>query len=139
MDDLSEKIGQLLSSPEGMAQIKAVASMLGVGGDGASDPQPPAQSSGDNGEMLSALLSSLGSSGAPQEKQASTQQPFDQNLLLKITPILQKLNNSQSDPRVRFLESLRPFLGEEHHQSLDMAVTFLKLSGLSEVFSLFGR
>lgn len=112
-EDLSAKIGKLLSDPESMKEIEELASLLGEKEPGIhKKPETP-----DIGSLLGAdQLSSL----------------------MKLAPVLGTL--SKEDDTTRLLQAIRPFLGEDRRRKLDEAQKMLKMMKLLPLlkdFSLF--
>ncbi len=102
MDDLSEKLNQLLSSPEGMAKIKSTMDALSghlESSPPAPSPPPPAAS---NGPDLSALT--------------------------KLLPLLSGMGKENEDTRL--LQALRPYLHGERAQRLEETMRLLQLARL---------
>lgn len=104
MDDLNEKLTQLLTSPEGMAKIQSVMSALGGGEKPpAAEPSPPPAPSG--GSELPDLAA-----------------------LTKLLPLLSGMGQDNEDTRL--LQALRPYLRGEREQRLDETVRLLKMMRL---------
>ena len=101
MDDLSEKLGAILSDPSAMKEIAQLASSLGVDAPGVhKEPEPPKkQESSDALSMMSGLMPLMGSL-------------------------------RQEDDTTRLLDAIRPFLGEERREKLDKAKKLLKMMKL---------
>lgn len=101
MDDISEKLSGILSDPEAMRDIAALASQLGVDASGvhkeADHPDP-----------------------APPDDTAAQ--------LMKLMPMLGSLK--QEDDTTRLLDAMRPFLSEERRQKLDRAKRLIKVMKL---------
>lgn len=103
MEDLTGKIGQILSDPQAMEQIMSLKNLI------------------------------LPDSKEPQEepllpKPSSQLSAFsDDNMqtIMKIIPLLS--NIKQDDDTTRLLQALRPFLGEERQHKLDEASKILQL------------
>lgn len=112
MDDLSEKLSGILSDPEAMRDIAALASQLGVDASGVHskpEPQPELEPLGDTAALIGSLAPMLGS--------------------LK-----------QEDEVTRLLEAMRPFLSEERQLKLDRAkrlIRVMKLMPLIKDLPLF--
>ena len=115
MEDLSQKINQLLSSKEGMAQIQSMASALGLGG-------PP--SSGNAMPDLTHAVEQLSQMGngpsAPAELPA-----IDMNVILNIQRAMEAF--SSGNKNVELLRSLRPHLSPQRQQKVDDAVRIMEL------------
>ncbi len=102
MDDLSEKLNQLLSSPEGMAKIKST--MEALSGHLEAPPPPPSSPppSAPDGPDLSALT--------------------------KLLPLLSGMGKENEDTRL--LQALRPYLHGERAQRLEETMRLLQLARL---------
>ena len=103
MDDLSEKLNQLLSSPEGMAKIKSTMEALSGHLDAASPapPSPPPPTVPDGPEL---------------------------NALTKLLPLLSGMGKENEDTRL--LQALRPYLHGERAQRLEETMRLLQLARL---------
>ncbi|MBR3778612.1 MAG: hypothetical protein IKL13_02670 [Clostridia bacterium] len=108
MEDLSEKLTQLLSSPEGMSKIQSAMAALGgmMGGDepapaAAPDPPPPS---------------------APQMG------GIDTAAITRILPLLGQMNQENEDTRL--LAALRPYLHGQRAQRLEESLRLLRLMKL---------
>lgn len=99
MDDISDKLSQLLNDPGGMEKIRRMAqSVLGQ------DDAPPASSQEPD---LSSLMGGLDIS--------------------RLLPVISQLSCAGEDKRVALLNALRPHLSEERQARLDNAVKIMKL------------
>lgn len=131
-DDLSEKLNGILSDPEAMQEIAALASQLGV--TQANDSQ---NNSGSGGTAdLQGLMGALNTSGSAQ---TAPQKPDNTAAgLSSILPMLGALK--QEDETTRLLDAMRPFLSEERRYKLDKAkrlIKVLKLMPLIKELPLF--
>ena len=123
-DDLSAKLSGILSDPEAMKEIAALASQLGadapgVHTDGGASPSP---ASGDSLD-LQGLLRSLNADGAAQKPADNTAAQ-----LMSLAPALSSLK--QEDDTTRLLDAMRPFLSEERQRKLDKAKRLIKVMQL---------
>ena len=123
-DDLSAKLSGILSDPEAMKEIAALASQLGadapgVHTDGGASPSP---TSGDSLD-LQGLLRSLNADGAAQKPADNTAAQ-----LMSLAPALSSLK--QEDDTTRLLDAMRPFLSEERQRKLDKAKRLIKVMQL---------
>ncbi len=100
MNDLSDKISELLSDPSGMEKIRQMASSLL----GDAPPEAPPAS-------LPSALPAL-------------PEGLD---LTKIIPLVSRLSSQKDNKRTALLLSLRPHLSDERRERLDKAVQLLKL------------
>ncbi len=125
MDDISEKIKELLNDEESMQQIKELAEMLGgasssddeSGSSECFDPKPPPSSGGTNGmpdigKMLAGL--SGNTSGMP-----------DMGMIMQLSEILR--STSENDRSRAFLLALRPLLSAEKQKKIDKAVRLMRI------------
>ncbi len=168
MDDLSSKINQILSDPESVNQLRAVAASLGLGG-GEAPPSPAAQapqqppastpppaaptpppSSGAAApppgtpdlSALSSLIASLGG-GARQNTAAPPPPMIDPATLGVLASALGKMNAPNEN--VNLLQALRPHFSEGRRSRIDDAIRIIQLISLLPVIretgifgSLFG-
>jgi len=100
MEDLSAKLSGILSDPEAMKELTALASELGVSAPGVhKEPEPKPTFDPSAVSMMSGLMPLLGT--------------------LK-----------QEDDTTRLLEAIRPFLSEERREKLDKAKRLLRMMKL---------
>ena len=114
MDDLTDQLNELLSSPQAMEQIQSLASMLMGNGEGESEE-------------------------SAEEKQAPKKPESSQldGLLLKAAPLLSKLS-AKDDPDTLLLTALRPYLREERQKRLDTAQRLLKIGRMLPILKESG-
>lgn len=121
MDDFEEKLNSILSSPEAMGQIMALANSISgqPGAEGAPEEEPPptakpapAASGGDN--PLSFL------------------QNLDPSMIQKIMALYGEYNRS-NDEKTALLQAMKPFLREERRAKLDKAVQIARVSRVIRV------
>lgn len=110
MSDFDEKLNKVLSDPEAMAQIAALAQSI-QGGAPSETAEPPKAGAPD--------LSALG---------------LDPKLLSQLTPLLRQLDRPESQETSAFLYALRPFLREERRSKVDRAVQLAKLIHLAKSY-----
>ncbi len=115
MDDLSDKIARLLSSPEGMEKIRTVMSSLG-----------------DAPAAIPAAASVPAAPAAPAPPAppapAGGMGALDPALIGRVMPLLGALNSENDDTRL--LQALRPYLHGEREQRLDETMRLLRLTRL---------
>lgn len=111
MDDITGKIGQLLSDPQAMEQIMSLKSLLSPDTEQeapSTKPQPPPQK--------------------PQNKQLSLPQAFSDDTMKTIMKVMPLLNDiRKEDDTTRLLNALRPFLSSERRAKLDEATKILQI------------
>lgn len=122
MSEFEDKLNAILSSPEAMEQITAIANSLNQSG-GEDAPGEPEQredrehpSSGDAGETTSPL-SGLG----------SLLGGFDPGMLTKLLPLMQEYQSGNEEKQA-LLNALKPFLRRESQEKVDKAIRITRLS-----------
>lgn len=114
MDDLSEKISEILGSEEGMKQVSEMAQMLGLDisqlnsapGEGKKDEIPP-------------------------KKEKSDQAAFDGiniETLLKVQKLMNQMNGNNND--VALLDALKPYVNPKRYQKIEDAKKIMSLMQL---------
>lgn len=102
MDDLNAKLSGILSDPEAMKEIAALASSLGIDAPGVhKQPEPPSAPPPDAGAL---------------------------NLVSSLMPMLGTLR--ADDDTTRLLDAIRPFLSEERQKKLDQAKKLIRMMRL---------
>ena len=106
MDDISQKIGQLLSDPSMMEQIRSLRAMLGSSQQ--ESPAPPPQPSVQ-----------------PQQNTLGALSPDMLGMMMKLAPLLSSMN--EENDSTRLLSALRPFLSEKRRGRIDGSIRLLGL------------
>lgn len=102
MDDLNAKLSSILSDPEAMKEIAALASSLGIDAPGVHKaPEPPPAAPPDQGAL---------------------------NMVTSLMPMLGTLR--ADDDTTRLLDAIRPFLSEERQKKLDQAKKLIRMMRL---------
>ena len=114
MSDFEEKLNAILSSPETMEQISAIASSLSGGGkqpeDGDAPPDTAQEQSGPDPAGLGSLLGGL-----------------DSGMLERILPLVREYQ-AGNDEKQALLNALKPFLRQESQEKVDKAIRITRLS-----------
>ena len=112
MEDMDSRLNALLSDPEAMGRIMALAQQLS-GVSAASSPPP-----------------------SPEPPPSSQQEDdgFDPMLLLKFLPLLQELRQDNSSQSMQFLSAMRPFLKPERQPKVERAVKLAHLICVGKKF-----
>jgi len=112
MEDMDSKLNALLSDPEAMGRIMALAQQLS--GESAASSPPP----------------------SPEPPPPSQQEDdgFDPMLLLKFLPLLQELRQDNSSQSMQFLSAMRPFLKPERQPKVERAVKLAHLICVGKKF-----
>ena len=106
MDDLNEKLTQLLTSPEGMAKIQSVMAAFGGEAPQAKAAPPPPSGAQPDLSAITKLLPLLSGMGQDNE---------DTRLLQALRPYLRGQREQRLDETVRLLKMMRllPLLQEQ--------------------------
>jgi hypothetical protein len=110
MDNIQDKIAEIMADPEALKEVQNLGKMLGIGGGNNSAPSVPDISPAVSDEALSSIA--------------------------KIAPLLSQIN--REDDTTRLLSALRPFLSEEKCRKLDSAKKMLGLMRLLPVLKSEG-
>ena len=101
MDNISDKISEILADPKKLEQIKGLAGMMGL----SDSHEPPKPESGT--EVNTGI------------------DPSMMSTMMKIAPLLQSAQSD--DDSARLLRSLKPFLRDERKGKIDGAIRMLQL------------
>lgn len=132
MDDFEEKLNSILSSPEAMGQIMALADSLtgqaepGIGDAAPPSTQPPVPSGGGSGTGLPDL-SGLASAFSGGSNPLAMLQNLDPAMLQTIGTLFQEYNRSD-DEKAALLRALQPFLRPERWVKVEKAIQITRLS-----------
>lgn len=122
MGDMENQLNTILSDPEAMEKIRALAqSLSGGSGDAPASAPPEAKSTAPDLSGLAALLS------GPGGGEAGKGPGLDPRLIQLGARVLQEYNRND-DKNVALLEALKPFLKPERVQKMDRAVQISRLS-----------
>ena len=103
MENIQDKISEIMADPEALKQVQDLGKMLGLGSDEPYAPAPEPEPKIDiSGEAMGAVT--------------------------KLMPLLSMAN--REDDTSRLLAALRPFLSEEKCRKLDSAKRMLKIMKL---------
>ena len=127
MAEFDEKLNELLSNPDSMAQIMRLAQSLSgsSGSDGDQETahqstpsrhqEPPGGIGG--GDLLSSLTGGL-----------------DPKLLMRLLPLIQELGGQQDSNARNLLYALRPYLKPERQEKVERALQLARLFHLGKKF-----
>lgn len=119
MDNIQEKIAQIMSDPEAISQVQSLGKMLGLSN------QSPVENKTSTGSVDAILNNNRNpvpvstaniNNGIPTEMMSK---------IVKLMPLFQQIN--QEDDVTRLLQALRPFLSEEKCRKLDSAKKMLQM------------
>ena len=119
MEDISRKIGELLSDPSAMDQIRELAGMFSRSQGGSESAPQPQQSMPE-----------------PQPVPEPSSNPDMLGMMMKLAPVLGSVN--REDDSTRLLRALRPFLHEERSRRLDSAIRLVGIMRLLPVLKGMG-
>lgn len=108
MDDISQKLAELLNDPESLNRMREMAENI-LGGENSE------KSNTQNQTPASDLTSAFGESG------------FDPSQIAKIISVISRIKNTASDNRSNLLMALKPMLSPPRREKVDTAIKFLKL------------
>jgi hypothetical protein len=117
VEDFEEKLNSILSSPETMGQIMALANSLSGGGEDSQESHEPAQQDTapeTKGNCLGRDLS-------------ARLQGMDSGTMQNVMALWGKYRLGGSE-KERLLQALKPFLREERQEKLDRAVQIARIS-----------
>lgn len=128
MEDLEQKIGQILSDPDAMSSILSLAKNLGLtppagGGEPTTAPDPPPQPSQAQPTAalggIEALLGSLGGGGLPGGS----------DLLGALPTVLSLLSEAEKvdTKQAALWSALKPFLRPDRREKVDRAMRVARL------------
>lgn len=109
MEDFEEKLNTILSSPETMGQIMALANSLSGGGEEQKSEPAPAENAAPLGDVSNLL------------------QGMDSGTLQKLMALWGEYRRG-GDEKTRLLEAMKPFLRQERQEKLDRAVQIARVS-----------
>ena len=118
MDDLAQKLNDLLSSPDSMEKIQSAMAAMGLDGDGGGDDGGASPDEG-MADTIQSLLAGL--SGGGKEKPAHA----DSGGLPALMAGLNK-----EDENTALLKALRPYLHGDREKRLDDAIQMMKMMKL---------
>lgn len=132
MDDFEEKLNSILSSPETMGQIMALADSLtgqATPASGEASPSPNRQPSVPDGGAGTGLpdLSGLASALSGGSNPLAMLQNLDPAMLRTIGTLFQEYNRSD-DEKAALLRALQPFLRPERWTKVEKAIQITRLS-----------
>ncbi len=121
MDDISDKIQNILNDEESMKQIKELAEMFtsSQAADGKNNTGMPDLSS------LASMFSGMGASTGGEPQNSEPGLDIDMGAMMNIAQAIGAAN--KSDKNTQFLAALRPLMKEDKQQKIDKAIKLLKL------------
>ncbi|MCI9414447.1 MAG: hypothetical protein HFJ79_04595 [Clostridiales bacterium] len=118
-DNLTDKISQLLGSPEGMQKIQSTLAALGM--DGGGQEEAP---SGPGPVVAPGVAEAASSLSLPGGLGGGDGLP-DMQMIAKLAPLLSGMKGD--DDNTRLLQSLRPFLSGDREGRLDESIKIMRM------------
>jgi len=140
VSEFEDKLNAILSSPEAMGQIMALANSLG--GAGGAQPQEGKEGEAEQAGQeepqmqpappapppdLSSLLSALGGGGGQGDGNPGGLGGLDPAMVSRLMALMQEYSRND-DQKTALLLALKPFLREERWAKVDRAVQIARLS-----------
>lgn len=122
MDELTDKITQLLNDPAGMDMVKSLAGSLLSGGTGNTD-----KASGQSGKNMPAAKSNSNDLGLNPQQMAT---------IMKVITALK--NTDENDEQIRLIMALKPHLSPARQKKADNAAKMLKIARLMPMIKSSG-
>lgn len=128
MDDLSEKLTELLADEESMKQIKELAELLSGASSDSDNSNNNSESSADTDKQSGIDISQLlGAFSGSTENNGSSPGGIDLNMIMSLMGLMQ---GGTEDKNRDFLLALRPLLSTDKQAKLDKAVKLLRIYGI---------
>ena len=121
MEGLEEKLQNILSDPNSMAQIMSMAQSLGLSPQ--NEQRPPSQPAEENFGMLQAAMGQRSDGGGKMP---------DLQFLQSMMGVMQQAQRSDGKQEA-LLCALKPFLRPERREGIDRAMQLAKLSQLAGI------
>lgn len=109
MEDISQKISDLLGSPDGLDRLKTVAE--GLLGNNSQKNEQPVQNENNGFSLPDNLLENIGN-------------------MQGIMKVANLLGNQQKDSRIDLLRALKPHLSNDRAKRVDKAISILKIAAI---------
>lgn len=129
MDDLSQKLNDMLSSPDLMQQLSALLSGMGNSAQNAGAP-PGGDSAAHAQSEQAAHAGAAGRGGAGPGNSGPAGSGFDAAALLRLKQLFDA-TAGQEDSAISLLRSLRPFLGPRRSPHLDNIIQMVRLGRIA--------
>lgn len=120
MEDLEKKISELLSSPDSMAQLTAMARALSGNQAAHSEEAPP-------GQPMDTVPP------PPNAAEAGGFDMPDPQMMAKLMGIMRHLSVPKDDKKTALLNALRPYLSPQRQRKLDRALQMMQMTSAAKV------
>ena len=115
MSEWEEKLNNLLSNPDAMAQVMELAQNLSSSAESTPSPQPQVEPTAQ--PSVAQMLSSI-----------------DPALIKRLIPALREWNRPEGNDTAAFLFALRPFLRPSRREKVERAVQLAKMLHVAKTF-----
>lgn len=122
MSEFEDKLNAILSSPEAMGQIAALAGSLNLGGESSPSEAPAPEAPANGGESAPEPAKAPSGAGI-----GDLLRDFDPGMLAKLMPLVREYQSGQ-DEKTALLHSLEPFLKPESRDKVEKAIRITRLS-----------
>ena len=123
MAEWQDQLNTILSDPDAMAQIAALAQSI------SGSPNTAAESDPGSAHAAASFDTS-----ADAEKVQSLLQSLDPELMGRLVPLMQQMNRPESSQTTAFLQALRPFLSVKRRDKVERAAQLARLIHLGKTF-----
>lgn len=123
MDEISEKITQILNNPDSMEMVKNLAGSLISSGDESGNKSTKQSFDGLNniGDIAN-LLNGLG-----EKDNAQNDLPLSPSQISMFLKVVRILKSKKDDDKTRLISALKPHLSEKRQKKADTAIKMMKL------------
>lgn len=123
MDEISEKITQILNNPDSMEMVKNLAGNLISSGDESGNKSTKQSFDGLNniGDIAN-LLNGLG-----EKDNAQNDLPLSPSQISMFLKVVRILKSKKDDDKTRLISALKPHLSEKRQKKADTAIKMMKL------------
>ena len=130
MAEFDEKLNSLLSNPDAMAQIMQMAQALGGAQDAAQQEKKPIEN-----QTADLFSGTVFSDTMPSSQNDPISSLFsDQDLLMKLLPLVQELSGHRESNARALLYALRPYLKTARQEKIERALQFARLFCVGKKF-----
>ena len=119
LENLSAIIGALSQNPAALSMLGSIMQNINK------NPPAPEQNTPDMGALFGLLGSKKEAAEGSNERHEAHGSPFG--------------SKEDNKKRIALLNAVKPFLGDERREKLDMIIKLLRLSELGELASLLGK
>lgn len=123
MAEWQDQLNTILSDPNAMAQIAALAQSISGGQSEATPQAQPEQAPPPPQDKVTFEAAAQAAAGG-----------LDPELMNRLAPLMQQLNRPESSQATALLQALRPFLSEKRRDKVERAAQLARLIHLGKTF-----